>query len=116
MYCVIKTIENVGCVTEAGLTKTKVYFCEKKNLAVEYIRKRYESRYNTIDKKSHDKYSGVEFLNSGIKGDGTWSNIEYVDSHKFTGDSGYDHTIESMIVVRAQEILDLPGGPSLKVE
>lgn len=108
MYCVIKTIENVGCVTEAGLTKTKVYFCEKKNLAVEYIRKKYESRYNAIDKKSRAKYPVVEFLNSGIKGNGTWSNIEYADSYKFAGDPGYKHTIGTMMVVRAQEILVLP--------
>ena len=116
MYCVIKTIENVGSTTEAGLTKTKIYFCEKKSLAVKYVRKRYEFRYPAIAKRALTKGSGVELLNSGMKGDGTWSNIEYVDSHKFIGDSGYKYTRESMMVVRGQEILDLPGGPSLKVE
>lgn len=116
MYCVIKTVTNVGSTTEAtGVTKVHAYYCHTKKLAGAYVRKKFEERSATILKKSKEKHSTVEFRDCGIRGDNTWSNITYVDKN-LLGETGYECTMEEMMVIRGKEILDLPNGPTLKVE
>ena len=113
LYCVVKTMTRIGSVTEAtGISIPSVYYCKTKKLACAYLEKRYNSRLNSV--KRSDGLS-IEFIDCGIMGDKTCSNIEYKEKN-LTGDPGYFHTQEEMRVVRAQEILDLPNGPALHVE
>lgn len=115
MYCVVKTITNVGSVTEASaIPKVYVYFCKTKRLAREYVKKKYDTRIAALLKKSKEG-RGIQFEHCGINHDNTWSFIEYVDE-SITGDSGYKYTTEETRIVRGKEILDLPNGPALRVE
>ena len=116
LYCVVKTVTRIGSTTEAtGISIPSVYYCKTKKLACAYLEKRYNARLTSVRRSDKIKALGIEFINCGIMGDKTWSNIEYKEKN-LTGDPGYYHTQEEMRVVRAQEILDLPNGPSLHIE
>lgn len=112
MYCVVKITTNVGSVTEAtGVPKIKTYHCNTKKLASDYVRKWYESKSKTLPNK---KNPNVKFINSGIKGDSSWANVEYVNKNLLS-DPYYMYTREEMHVIYSKEILDLPNGPALRV-
>lgn len=116
LYCVVKTVIHIGSTTEAtGISIPSVYYCKTKKLACAYLEKRYNDKSTSIRRSDKIKSSGMEFINCGINGDKTWCNIEYKVKN-LTGDTGYLHTQEEMRVVRAQEILNLPNGPALRVE
>ena len=116
LYCVVKTMTRIGSVTEAtGISIPSVYYCKTKKLARAYLEKRYNASLNSIKRQEKINASEIELINCGINGDKTWCNIEYKVKN-LTGDTGYLHTQEEMRVVRAQEILNLPNGPALRVE
>lgn len=116
MYAIVYTKANVSSLNECiGIPKIKVYYCKKKKLAAEYLDIRFNRLNSMMLNKSKANPNMIEFTNSGCKGDKTWACVEYVDKNLLT-EPCYHHTIEEFSIVRAQEILDLASGPSLKVE
>lgn len=116
LYCVVKTVTRIGSTTEAtGISIPSVYYCKTKKLACAYLEKRYNARLTSVRRSSRFKALCTEFIDCGINGDKTWCNIEYKEKN-LIGGSGYFYTQEEMRVVGAQEILNLPNGPALRLE
>lgn len=104
MYSVIFTKNKIGKNDEVtGVPEIKVYHAISKQLAVDYLNRRYDERSKfMLDKeKTKGKY---EFDNCGSKGDGTWATIEYIELDR-VGEPGYHHTREDFNLVKSSEII-----------
>lgn len=104
MYTVIFTKNKIGKNDEVtGVPEIKVYHATSKQLAVDYLNRRYDERSKfMLDKeKTKGKY---EFDNCGSKGDGTWATIEYIELNR-VGEPGYHHTREDFNLVKSSEII-----------
>ena len=105
MYSVLQYKSNNNSLNEAtGIPTVKLYHCEKKKMAVAYLRKKFESRCKTINNKCSAKTA--EIMDCGSSNDGTWANIEYIDK-ELGSEPGYKYTREGFMVVRSQKIPDI---------
>ena len=104
MYTVIFTTSKIDKHDAvSGVPEIMVYHSTSKQLAIDYLNRRFEDRNKfMLDKeKTKGKY---EFENCGSKGDGTWATLEYVDL-KRVSEPGYHHTREEFNLVRSSEII-----------
>ena len=104
MYTVIFTTSKIDKYDAvSGVPEIMVYHSTSKQLAIDYLSRRFEDRNKfMLDKeKTKGKY---EFENCGSKGDGTWAMLEYIELDR-VNEPGYHHTREEFNLVKSNEII-----------
>ena len=104
MYTVIFTTSKIDKHDAvSGVPKIMAYHTTSKQLAIDYLNRRFNDRSKfMLDKeKTKGKY---KFENCGSKGDGTWATLEYIELDR-VNEPGYHHTREEFNLVRSSEII-----------
>ena len=104
MYTVIFTTSKIDKHDAvSGVPEIMVYHSTSKQLAIDYLNRRFNDRSKfMLDKeKTKGKY---ELDNYGSKFDGTWAMLEYIELNR-VNEPGYHHTREEFNLVRSSEII-----------